>query len=64
MYAGDINDVVLRNIAPDRVSEEGESVACATMTGQQIMDSLAGTKYDDDTIPADGGVHCRWMAKL
>lgn len=51
MYAGDINDVVLANIAPDRVSEEGESVACATMTGQQIMDSLAGTKYDDNTIP-------------
>ena len=51
MYAGDIDDVVLNNIAPDRISEEGEGVAYATMTGQQITDSLAGAKYDDDTIP-------------
>lgn len=51
MFQGDIDDYVLATITPDRISEEGESVASATMTGQQIMDALAGEKYGDDTIP-------------
>lgn len=42
MFAGELDTVVVKNIAPDRTSEEGEGIAYATLTGQQIMDCLNG----------------------
>lgn len=42
LFEGTLNTTAVRNMAPDRTSEEGEGIASGTMTGQQIIDCLNG----------------------
>lgn len=49
LFAGPVDTYAIRNIAPDRTSEEGESIASATLTGQQIIDCLNGMDTPNGT---------------
>ncbi|MBE6851931.1 MAG: extracellular solute-binding protein [Ruminococcus sp.] len=42
IYKGNIDAAVMRHMAPDRTSGEGEGVAYAMLKGQQIIDCLNG----------------------
>lgn len=42
IFEGPVDTTVIRNMAPDRTSSQGESIACGTLAGQQILDCLNG----------------------
>lgn len=47
LFEGTLTTTMVNNMAPDRTSGDGTGIASGTLTGQQIIDCLAGMKTEN-----------------